>query len=715
LSDTPLHPLTRNFRLGEWLVQPTLNTVSRRGKVVRLRPKVMDVLVLLAEHAGEVVPKEAILDTVWAKKFLADSALSRAVFELREALGDEAQGSTYVETIPKRGYRLVSPVGPVPETPPSDEKAHQLLAHGSQWWIAAAAVALVVLASLLWFALRGRPARPENATTTKAARIVVLPFENLGRPEDDYFAAGITDEITGRLASVQGLAVISPSTALQYARTKKPTTDIARELTVDYLLTGTVRWNRVEKHADRVRITPRLVRATDDTQVWAEVYDREIEDIFQLQSEIAQSVMGQVGGVMVEPAAPGPAERPTTNIEAYQAYLRGLSHWTMDARSERDLRLALAMFERAVELDPNFALAHAETARLRSVLYHFGFERTEANRRKATTEMDLALTLEPGSAAVHLVCGLHRYWCYRDYPGALEELRIARNGLGATAELLEAEALVLRRMGRWDEAIQRFEKALDLNQRAWVLAFNVGDTLAFLRRYEEAQRLFGRAISLAPDEPDSYGYQAATFLLWKGALPEARRTLEAISQPHQAPAIAYWFRQELCEGRFQAAFDRVSAGDFTVVENSLMWRPREFLLAQAHRFLGRAGEARSAFEAARALAERALRDRPDDFRLHGTLGLSLAGLGHKDEAIAAALRATELCPLSKDALSGSAALLDLAQVYAVVGDPKSACAQLGLLLSVPSQISVPLLELDPSWAPLRTHPCYRALLNTYGR
>jgi TolB-like protein/DNA-binding winged helix-turn-helix (wHTH) protein/tetratricopeptide (TPR) repeat protein len=707
--------MTQSFRLGEWLVQPTLNTVSRGGTLVRLRPKVMDVLVLLAEHAGEVVSKEAILDTVWAKKFLADTALSRAVFELREALGDEAQGSKYIETIPKRGYRLVAPVGAVPETPPSDEKPRDSVAHWSPSRIAAAVAGLVVLVSLLWFAIRGRPAGPENATTKKAARIVVLPFENLGRPEDDYFAAGITDEITGRLASVQGLAVISPSTALQYARTKKPTTDIARELTVDYLLTGTVRWNRAEKHADRVRITPRLVRATDDTQVWAEVYDRGIEDIFQLQSEIARSVTGQVGGVMGGPAAPGHAQRPTSNIEAYQAYLRGLSHWTMDSRSERDLRLALAMFERAVQLDPNFALAHAETARLRSVLYHFGFERTEANRREAKTEMDLALRLEPESAAVHLVCGLHRYWCYRDYPGALEELRIARNGLGATAELLEAEALVLRRMGRWDEAIQRFEVALDLNQRAWVLAFNVGDTLAFMRRYEEAQRLFERAISLAPDEPDSYGYQAANFLLWKGALPEARRTLEAMPQPQQAPAIANWFRQDLCEGSFQAALDRVSVGGFTVVENSLSWTPKEFFLAQAYRFLGRAQEAGSAFEAARTLAERALRDRPDDFRLHSTLGLSLAGLGRKDEAIAAAVHATKLCPLSKDALSGSAALLGLAQVYTVVGEPNLACAQLGHLLSVPSQISAPLLALDPTWAPLRTHPCYRALLGTHHR
>jgi adenylate cyclase len=705
----------RRFRLDGWVVEPSLNTLSRGDAVVHLRPKVMDVLVVLAGRAGEVVSKEAIIDAVWAKKFLADTALSRAVFELREALGDEAQGSTYIETIPKRGYRLVAPVAAAPEAPPPDAEAPHAASRRSLVWIAPAAAGLLVVAAVLALAIHGRPGRPGTAAAAKATRIVVLPFDNLGRPEEDYFAAGITDEITGRLASVGGLAVISPSTALQYARTTKPTKAIAGELAADYLLTGTVRWNRLEKPAQRVRITPRLVRAADDTQVWAEVYERDLEDIFQLQSEIARKVVSEVGGVMVEPALPPLDSQPTTSVEAYQAYLRGLSHWSMDSRSEGDLRLALAMFERAGELDPSFALAHAETARVRSLLYHFGFARTETNRRSARAAIERALALDPQSARVHLVCGLHRYWCYRDYPGAIEELRIARTGLGDTAELLEAEALVLRRMGRWNEAILRYEKALDLNPQAWALTFDAGDTLVFVRRYDEAQRVLERAVALAPDERDGYGELAANVLLQGGDLAAARRTLEAMPQPNQAPAIGYWFHQELCEGRPAAALERVSAADFTEVENSITWRPKEFLRAQAYLALGRADEARGAFAAARALTQRALAERPDDFRLSSTLGLSLAGLGRKDEAIAAAVHATELCPLSKDALSGSAALLDLAQVYTVVGEPELACAHLDTLLSVPSRISVPLLQLDPTWAPLRSHACYAALLKGHGR
>jgi len=702
----------RAFRLADWLVQPSLDTLSRGETVVHLRPKVMDVLVLLAEHAGEVVAKETIIDAVWAKKFLADSALTRAVFELREALGDEAHGSRYVETIPKRGYRLVAPVTDVLEAAPAREPPPASAARPSRRPLALAAVGVSLLALLLWAVIRARPDRSTQAAA-KAVRIVVLPFENLGRAEDDDLAAGLTDEITGRLASVPGLAVISPATASHYAGTTKATAEIARELAVDYLVGGTVRWSTGAGAPERVRITPRLVRAADDTQLWAEVYDRGVQDIFELQSEIARGVVGRVG-FAVGPAPSGPGERMTASVEAYQAYLRGLSLWSMDARSEPDLRLAVAAFERAATLDPGFALAHAEAARVRSVLYHFGFERSEENRAKARTAIATALALEPRSGGVRLASGLHRYWCYRDYEGALAELGRARAGLGPTAEVLEAQALVLRRMGRWEESARLFQQTIELNQRSWVVAFDAGDTFAFMRRYDDAKRLLERAISLAPDEPDPHGYLAHVILLRGGSVAEARRALEAMPQPRGARAAAYWFRQEACEGRFQAALERVAGGDFAILENSLMWRPKELLLAQGYRHLERAEDARPAFEAGREVTERELRARPDDFRLYSALALGLAGLGRKDEAVAAGLRGTELCPLASDALSGSSALLDLAQVYTMVGEPTLACTTLDRLLSVPSLISVPLLQLDPVWAPLRAQPCFAELVRRHG-
>ena len=710
MSDTPVRPAPQSFRLGDWLVQPSLNTLSRGDTVVRIRPKTMDVLVVLAEHAGKVLSKEAIIDRVWAKKFLADTALFRTIFELREALGDEVHGSRYVETIPKRGYRVVVPVTPVTEPEHADERPKKVAPLALGWGPAVVVGGFILVTVLVWLLVGMRLSMTQPPTMGQTRRIMVLPFENLGAPEDDYLATGLTDEISGRLAAVQGLAIISQSTARQYTKVGKGAKEIGRELGVDYLVEGRIQWNRGKGAGSRVRITPRLVRTADATQVWAEVYDRDMQDVFEVQSEIARRVIDAVGLTVAERGRLGLTERPTANVEAYEAYLRGLAHWTMDQRSEEGLRQALAMFERSAALDPAFALAHAEVAKVRSMLYHRGFERTDSNRREAGKAIDRALLLAKDSPRVHLALGLYHYLCFRDYASALEELGDAHKRLGDTPELVFYEAAMLRRMGRWDEALARFRRLLELSPLDWANLFDLGDSLMLTRHYTEADKVFLRVISLAPDECEAYGYRALNLLLWKGAVAEARKALEPMPVSHQGWPTAYWFRQEACEGRYEAAVERARNGTFGAVENSVMWRPKALLLAQGYRFLGRSDAALAAFDDARAAANSALRTQADDFRVHSALGLALAGLGRKAEAIAAGMRAIELCPMTRDALSGSWAMLDLAQIYATVGEPQSACARLDTLLSVPSHISVPLLEVDPTWAPLRGQPCFVALL-----
>jgi TolB-like protein/Flp pilus assembly protein TadD len=656
------------FRLGEWLVRPSLNQLSRGSTVVHVRPKAMDVLVFLAARSGEVASRQEILDAIWAKKFLADTALSRVIFELRAALGDESQAATYIETVPKRGYRLIAPV---------------TVAAGHA------------------------PLQPR--------RIVVLPFENLGVPDDNYFAAGITEEITARLASVEGLAVISPSTAIQYAGTGKTAREIGHELGVDYLLEGTVRWCPTATGGSRVRITPRLVLATDNTQVWAGAFDRVIEDIFTVQSEIASSVIDEVGVTLGESERSGFAERPTANVEAYQAYLQGLFYSDQVSFREQRLRTALSMLQNAVERDRGFGLAYAEVSRMRSALYHFGFDRSEENRKEAERAADRALELAPDAPRVHLSIGLHRYWCYRDYRGALQEFRIARKGLGRTAELLQAEGWTLRRMGCWDDALGRFFGARDLNPRGWGPLADAGETCWYMRRYEEAQHLLERAIALAPDESAIYEHLANVLCTWKGTTADARRVLEAMPRQGEPSPATRLFWQDVYEGRYQAALERASATSFAFVEGAEIWQPTELLEAYAFRFLERPKPARRAFERARRRAEQQLRERPDDSRVYGALAVSLAGVGCKAEAFEAARRSSDLVSLSKDAMGGWAPLLHLAQIHTMVGEYGRACARLDTLLSIPSPLSVPLVELDPTWAPLRSHPCYKALVAKHSR
>ncbi len=715
LSDTPVHPATRSFRFGDWLVQPSLNTLSRGETVLRIRPKVMDVLVLLAEHAGEVLSKDAIIDTVWAKKFLADTALSRAIFELREALGDEAHGPKYIETVPKRGYRLVAPVTPVAEPERTDGRPEKVAPRAPGWWPAVAVGGFILVAVSVWLLVGMRPSGPQPPTTGQTRRIVVLPFENLGAPEDDYLAAGLTDVISGRLAAVPGLAIISQSTARQYTKVGKGAKEIGRELGVHYLVEGGIQWNRGKGAGSGVRITPRLVRTADATQVWAEVYDHDMQDVFEVQSEIARRVIEAVGLTVVEPERLGLAERPTANVEAYQEYLRGLYYSDQVSFREQRLRLALGHLRRAAELDPAFGVAHAEVARMRAALYQLGFDPSSANRTEAQRELDLALRLAPDEPRVHLSLGLYLSWCQRDFHHALEELSVARRGLGETSELLQAEGWVLGAMGRWEEALDRYRRAGDLNPRGWGPLADAGRTSMFLRRYGEGRQLLERAIALAPDEGPLYASLAEVHWCSDGDTAGARQVLQGMPGSAQSSETFHWFWQEVFEGRYQPALDRVPTASAFVFEDDFIWEPSELLRARAYSFLGRLEEAHRAFENSCALAERSLRENPDDFRILDALAVSLAGVGRKHDAIETAKRAAKIFPPSKGAIKGYEPVLTLAHVYTMVGEHDLACAQLDTLLSVPFPISVPLLKLDPTWTSLRGQPCFAALVAGHKR
>ena len=715
MSETSTRPPPQSFLLGEWLVEPTLNLLSRGQALVHLRPKVMDVLVLLAAHPGEVVSKDAIITTVWSKRILADAVLSRAVFELREALGDDAQQPRFIETVAKRGYRLLAPVRP-PKPPERPLPAPPLQARSpTRVRMAIAAVVLPLAVVAGWLTLgRGTP-KDDQGSARPQSRIVVLPFVNLGPPEDAYFAAGITEEITSRLTSVPGIAVISRDSADHYANSSKTHQEIGRELRVGYVLDGTVRWDGGRDRASHVRIAPRLIRVDDDTQVWADAYDRVIEDIFTVQSEIARSVIVQVGITLREPERDELEGRPTDNVEAYQAYLRGMYHGASVYRPEQSLRLALQMLERAVQLDPGFALAWAEIARVRAVMYLDGFDRTVRSRAEARQAIDRALRLAPESPRVRFDLGLYYYWFDHDYQRALDEFGRARKTRNDWADIRVAEAYVLRRGGRWDEALRDLDQAAELDPSGWGVAREQGVTCLYLRRYEEAERHLKKAVALAPDEQEMYGFLAETYWGWKGDLAKARAALQAMPPSGDAWPTYWWFWQEVYEGNYQEALDRTLASPVDTIGGALNWVSKDILAARAYGLLGSAPDARAAFGRERDRLEHLLRDTPDDFSLHSGLGLCLAGVGQRDEAIREGRRAIELLPISKDAVSGHGSVLTLAEIYTMVGEPELACAQLETLLAMPSTISVTMLKLDPRWLPLRGHPRFQALLDRFAR
>jgi TolB-like protein/Flp pilus assembly protein TadD len=575
--------------------------------------------------------------------------------------------------------------------------------------------ALIVMAAAVFLWQRGNlGARRGAGGPAGDERVAVLPFENLGAGDDAYFVTGVTDEIMGRLASVRGLAVVSRASASQYAGTTKSTRQIGSELGVRYLLTGTVRWARGQGAAERVRITPQLIRVADDTSLWTEIYEFTMDDIFRIQSEIARSVAAQLDLTLLE-REPGSLEaRPTGNMEAYQAFLRGRflagqPHFTLSTWLS-----AVGDFEHAVSLDPSFALAWAELTKAHSRLIYFWYDVSAQRHVQARQALARARELAPGSSEVDLATGYYHLWVERDPDAALVEFEAASRGLPNSVELQSALGELFRLRGDWPRALAAFRAASTLSPRDGSAMVEVAETLWWIRRYPEAVEAADRAIELAPDQAWSYLSKVFALWSWKGrdGVAEARAALEFVPKDHEW-AEWTWFAQEEMEGRYAEAISRMQADPEGWIRIKIQAAPKALFAAALQISLGEEERAREGFEAALRLLEAQVQVTPEDARYHSSLGVAYAGLGRKDEAVREGLRGVELLPMSKDAVYGIPYVIDLAHIYTLVGDTEKAVEQLEFLLSHSGWISVPWLKADPRWRQLQGNPSFDALLAKY--
>ena len=543
-------------------------------------------------------------------------------------------------------------------------------------------------------------------------RIVVLPFENLGSPDDEYFASGITEEITSRLAAVSGLQVISRTSARRYADTDKSIQEIGEELDVGFVLDGTIRWDRGSTGFGRVRITPQLIRVVDDSHLWSDRYDRVLEDIFTVQSDIAEQVIDRLEATLLEPERRAVEERPTENMEAYQAYLLGLQYW-WTGEDEPTARMMVEMLERAVTLDPGFALAHALLSQAHSQYYHYKFDFTEVRRLQARQSAERALVLRPELVEGHLALGWYYYWCHRDYEAALAEIAKAEKGRPNNPDVLTVKWAVFRRMGRWQEALATLGRAMEIDPRGYLTTYEAGATLTAMRRYSQAEEHITRAIEISPDRPDAYSYAVINYLLWDGETERARRVL--LGAPTlDDPRLSY---SSLLLDYYDRDFGALLTG-IEELQNEVLaledaYLPKELLRCVTLDAAGDGDNASPACESAVSLLTREIERRPYDYRLHSALGHVYARLGRGEDAVPSAERAVELWPLSKDSFDGARPAIELAKITARAGDHGRAIDQLEDLLSVPCRLSVPLLRLDPDWDPLRDDPRFQALLEEY--
>jgi TolB-like protein/Flp pilus assembly protein TadD len=610
-------------------------------------------------------------------------------------------------------YRTSAPVSQKHAAPPPQDNTVSVplptSVRPNKTFLIAAGVIVLVIAGLL-FVLQ--PWQTQQQPTGRKT-LAVLPFENLGNPDQEYFADGITEEITSRLSGLSGLAVIARSSAKQYKKTTKTLKQIGEELGVGYVLQGSIRWSALPEGGSRVRINPALVKISDETQVWSHPYEAVMSDVFKLQSDIASQVVGALGITLMQPERRALEAPLTDNSEAYDYYLRGNEYFTR-SYNQKDWRTSEQLLQRALELDSRFAAAHAVLSRINVSMYWFFYDHSEERVLRAKSHAEQALALDPYLADAHGAMGYYYYHGRLEYDKAIGEFEAALKLQPNNSDLFVGVASVRRRQGRVSEALDNFVKATEVDPRATTAHYNVGETYSLLRRYADADRSFSRSISLAPDGTFPYLSRAWNYISWTGDVEKARTTLEeAIRNNVEAKSEA--FVQDLVmiltlSARFDEALSQLSSGPRLFSENQFYFATKDLLTAVVYRNMGKPERARPYYQSATTTLQEEIGKRPDDARLHSALGLALAGLGKKEDAIRAGKRGVELMPVTKEAWRGAYREFELAKVYVMVGEQELAIDILERLLTMPFNASAHWLRLDPVWAPLKINARFQKLI-----
>ena len=591
----------------------------------------------------------------------------------------------------------------------------------------AAVAGAVVIALVGWAAstFLGRDEGQGNVPATaaqpgKVPKIVVLPFENLGEPDDQYFADGMTEEITSRLAALRGLGVISRTSALQYKDARPPIGRIAEELGVDYVLEGTVRWQHAADGPSRVRVTPQLIRVAQDTHVWSERYNAVLADIFEVQSDIARQVSEALGIALLEPQRSSLEAPPTDDLEAYDAYLRANDYFTrgQELNSHEAVRLSIPMYEEAVRLDPEFALAHVRQAIAHDWLYNTYEDFTIERRAAAEAAVGRAFELDPGLPEAHYARGLlYQSEQPADNVGALRAFRRALEDRPSSSEIHAAVGGLLAELGQWEEALASMAKATELNPRVGHLPCSTGGVSWYMRRFDEAITYHQRAIHLTPDRACPYYCKVFIYLNADGTTDRARRALAEIPSGvdlEDSPPINYpWVMADIFDGRYEDALERLDSGPSEVYDFLQFAVPKSLLAAQIHTLRGSPEQARRAYEDAAGFLETWIAERPDDMRVRGSLGIAYAALGRRDEALAEGETALEMLGGSQGGDLGER-LIELAHIHVLLGEHDTAIDYLERVLATPSPYAAPYLRADPTWEALRDEPRFQAMLSRHG-
>ncbi|UCH63644.1 MAG: tetratricopeptide repeat protein [Fidelibacterota bacterium] len=566
--------------------------------------------------------------------------------------------------------------------------------------LAAIAVLAIIAAAWSWWG-RPTPSVPDKS-------IAVLPFANYSEEEGDWFSDGMTDDIITHLTKIGDLKVISRTSTILYKDSPKSLRVIAEELGVSNILEGSVR-----RANSRVRITSQLIDARTDEHLWAETYDRDLTDIFAIQSDVARNIAAALKAMLSPEERQRIEERPTESTAAYDYYLRAIEY-ERQSEERKALEIASDLYQKAVAIDPGFAQAYARLGRNHAFMYWYGYDRSSQRLVMARDAVDQALSIESDDPVVRTANGYYYYHGSRDYARALEEFYFAQRmepGNGLHAENI---AYIQRRLGKCEEALANLKTALEYDPRSSRLTQELGHTYYVLRLHDLAEQSFDRAIVLTPDNSHPYFYKAWLQVYRSGNTESARQVLaEGIRLAD--PNLLLWTLVEfdIEDGHYSNALDRLTAIPEDVWEGQWYFTPKEAYVGWILKLMGEQAEARRHFENASALLEGKVRESPNDERIHAASGRVYAHLGLADEAIREGRQAVDLMPVSLDALHGPWYIEDLAEIYTIVGEHDEALNLLEQLLEIPCYTSIGELRFHRVWDPLREHPRFQALLEKY--
>jgi serine/threonine protein kinase/tetratricopeptide (TPR) repeat protein len=586
-----------------------------------------------------------------------------------------------------------------------------VFARGKKWvqrnpssaLLAASLIALATAAGwIIW--------KSEFIARPMANGIAVLPFENLSDDKSDAsFVDGMQDDVLTKLAKIAELKVISRTSVMDY-RGKRNLRQIGNDLRVSHVLEGSVR--RAGTH---LRLNAQLIDTRSDTHIWAEQYDRDLDDLFAIQSEIAQKVAERLNAKVTSAERLAIEEKPTNDLVAFELYSRTNDISGLTSGME-DLLRAIDLLKQAVARDPSFFKAYCRLAMAHAQLYFFGFDHTPARLASAEAAVEKAFRIHPNAGEAHLARAQNLYWGYLDYDGALAELEIARRGLPNNYRIFAVMGYIQRRQGRWEESMRSFERAIELDPRSLNTLGNIADSYGMARRYAEQKSTLGRMLTIAPNDVTAKAELAFVEVNWKADSRPLHQMIDEIRATNPAAVPKIGGLSLLCalaERDVAAAKDVLLASDEFPLGRQAVNFTRPFVEGVIARITNDEHNAQLAFTAARAKQEKTVQAEPNYGPAWCVLGLIDAALGQKEDALREGRQAVELLPVEKDPVNGMVMIKYLAMIAAWVGEKDLACEQLAAAVRYPTSgmdLSYGELKLMPFWDALRGEPCFERIV-----